>query len=82
MKRTPYNVSAEKIFRFVAEDKLNAFITASSVTDIYYFVNKYVHDTIPIKRRRIELIITRNLKDFAGSPVTAIIPDDFLASYF
>jgi len=34
------------------------------------------------KRRRIELIITRNLKDFAGSPVKAISPDDFLTNYF
>jgi len=34
------------------------------------------------KRRRIELIITRNLKDFAESPVKAISPDDFLTNYF
>lgn len=123
MNRTPHNVSAEKIFRFVAEDKLNASITASSVTDIYYFLKKYflntnqakqilttifnIFEVIDVtrsdcekalslsmddyadallatcsKRRRLELIITRNLKDFAGSPVTAITPDDFLTNYF
>lgn len=123
MNRTPHNVSAEKIFRFVAEDKLNASITASSVTDIYYFLKKYFHDTNQAKqilttifnifevidvtrsdcekalnlsmddyedallatcakRRRLELIITRNLKDIAESPVIAITPDDFLTNYF
>jgi len=123
MNRTPHNVSAERIFRFVAEDKLNASITASSVTDIYYFLKKYFHDTnqakqilITIfnifevidvtksdcekalslsmddyedallatcaKRKRLELIITRNLKDFAESPVITITPDDFITNYF
>ncbi|MDR3601566.1 MAG: PIN domain-containing protein [Desulfosporosinus sp.] len=122
MNRTPHNVSAEKIFRFVAEDKLNAFITASSVTDIYYFLKKHFHNTNQAKqilttiinifrvidvtrsdcekalilsmddyedallatcakRMRLELIITRNLKDFAESPVTAITPDDYLTKY-
>jgi predicted nucleic acid-binding protein len=31
------------------------------------------------KRMKLDLIITRNLKDFAESPVKAIAPDDFLA---
>lgn len=123
MSRTPHNVSAERIFRFVAEDKLNASITATSVTDIYYFLKKHFHDPLQAKqilatifnifeivdvtksdckkalclsmddyedallatcakRRRFELIITRNLKGFAESPVTAITPDDFLTNYF
>lgn len=121
--RTPYNASAERIFLFVAEEKLNAFITASSVTDIYYLLQKHLHDqyrakqvlfklfslfevidvtgsdcekalSLPMKdyedallatcarRRRLDLIITRNLKDFTDSPVNVIAPDDFLANYF
>ncbi|MHB8077611.1 type II toxin-antitoxin system VapC family toxin [Desulfosporosinus fructosivorans] len=119
----PFNVSAEKILLLVADEKVNASITASSVTDIYYFLKRDYHDSdrakemlinffnifevidvtksdcekalgLPMddyedallatcaKRRRIELIITRNLKDFAVSPVKAISPDDFLANYF
>ena len=30
----------------------------------------------------LDLIITRNLTDFAQSPVKAIAPDDFLANFF
>ena len=121
--RTPYDASAERIFLFVAEEKLNAFITASSVTDIYYLLQKHLHDqyqakqvlmklfslfevidvtgsdcekalSLPMKdyedallatcarRRKLDLIITRNLKDFADSPVKVIALDDFLANYF
>jgi hypothetical protein len=28
----------------------------------------------------MECIITRNVKDFGGSPVRAVLPDDFLKS--
>ena len=123
LNRIPFNASAEKILLLVADEKVNASITASSVTDIYYFLKKDYHDSnrakemlinffnifevidvtksdcekalgLPMddyedallatcaKRRRIELIITRNLKDFAESPVKAVSPDDFLTNYF
>ena len=122
MSRAPFNALAERLFIMVAEDNLNASITASSVTDIYYLLNKHLRDTqqakealsnlfslfkildvtqndcekalmLPMedyedaliatcaKHKRIELIITRNPKDFNKSPVAAITPDDFFAHY-
>lgn len=33
------------------------------------------------KRSKVDLIITRNLRDFDESPVEAITPDDFLAKF-
>lgn len=122
MSRAPFNVLAEKLFIMVAEDKLKASITASSVTDIYYLLNKHLHDIHQVKqalsnlfslfkildvtqndcekalmlpmedyedaliatcakRKRIELIITRNPKGFNESPIAAITPDDFFAHY-
>ncbi|WP_370636889.1 PIN domain-containing protein [Gelria sp. Kuro-4] len=33
------------------------------------------------KRNRLDLIITRNLKDFTGSPVKAMAPDAFRAGF-
>ena len=121
--REPYNEHAEKLLLFITEDKLKAFITASSVTDIYYLLNKYLHnkeqakqvliklfsefEIIDVtrrdcekafnlimndfedallatcaKRKKLDYIITRNLKDFTGSPVEAISPADFLNNYF
>ena len=108
---------------FITEDKLKAFITASSVMDIYYLLNKYLHNKEQVKqvliklfsefeiidvtrrdcekafnltlndfedallatcakRKKLDYIITRNLKDFTGSPVEAISPADFLTNYF
>lgn len=122
LSRSPFNIFAERLFIMIAEDKISAFITASSVTDIYYLLNKHLHDkqkakqalfnlfslfeildvtqndcekalTLSMedyedaliaacaKRRRIELIITRNTTDFKNSPVNAITPDDFFKSY-
>lgn len=122
MSRSPFNALAERLFIMTAEDKLNASITASSVTDIYYLLSKHLHDThkvkqallnlfslfqilevtqndcekaltLPIKdyedaliatcakRKRIELIITRNPRDFTESPVNAVTPDDFFNNY-
>lgn len=123
MSRAPFNALAERLFLMVAEDKLEASITANSVTDIYYLFNKHIHDnvkakqalydlfslfdiievtkadcekalTIPMKdyedalvatcakRRKIELIITRNPTDFNNSPVNVVTPDNFFNDYF
>ena len=72
-----FNVSAEKIFRVVAEDKVNASITASSVTDINYFLKKYSHDANQAKQ-----ILITIFNIFEVIDVTVITPDDFLTNYF
>lgn len=123
LSRSPFNEAAQKLFIMVAEEKINAYITANCVTDIYYLLHKYLHDTtrckeelrklftlfnimdvtgsdcekaleLPMtdyedallaacaKRGKIECIITRNVKDFNGSPVKAVSPDDFLRLLF
>jgi putative PIN family toxin of toxin-antitoxin system len=38
--REPFNVEAEKIFMLAAEEKFQGFITANSITDIYYLLRK------------------------------------------
>ena len=41
--REPWKESAEKIFLMTANQVMEAYITASSATDIYYLVKKYLH---------------------------------------
>ena len=123
LNRHPHNFFAEKILLFISEEKLNGFITASQVTDIFYFLKKYYRDSEQAKhvlidffnildiiavtkgdceravslsmgdyedallatcakRKKLEFIITRNLKDFVDSPVKAINPEEFLTEYF
>ncbi len=119
LARSPFAEVAQKIFIMAAEEKINVHITASSITDIYYLLHKYLHDKdrckdemykiikifnildvtgsdcekaleLPMedfedallvtcaKRKKMECIITRNIKDFVNSPVRAVTPDDFL----
>ena len=38
--REPFRVEAEKIFMLAAAEKFQAFVTANSITDVYYLVRK------------------------------------------
>lgn len=48
--REPWKESAEKIFLMAAEDRIEMYITASSATDIYYLVRKYLHNAETAKQ--------------------------------
>ena len=43
--REPWNKSAEKIFLMAANQTIEMYITASSATDMYYLIRKYLHNT-------------------------------------
>lgn len=117
--REPWKESAEKIFLMAANQVMDAYITASSATDIYYLVRKYLHSTERAKqvmgklyslmgilavtrnecldalasavsdyedavvertavKAEMDCIITRNVKDYQGGMVKAILPDEFI----
>ncbi|WP_434565280.1 PIN domain-containing protein [Thermoanaerobacterium thermosaccharolyticum] len=121
LSHSPFAEDAQKLFITAAEEKINVHITASSITDIYYLLHKYLHGKkrckqeiykiikifniidvtgsdcekalkLPMedyedallaacaKRRKMECIITRDIKDFVNSPVRAVLPGDFLKS--
>lgn len=48
--REPWKESAEKIFLMSADRVVDAYITASSATDIYYLVRKYLHSAEQAKQ--------------------------------
>lgn len=119
MIRKPWAKSAQDVILAIAEEKAEGYITASSVTDIYYLLHKHLKDksktkqaligllavvgvldvnsadcerafAVPMsdfedallaccgKRHKIDRILTRNIKDYEGSPVQAALPDDVL----
>lgn len=43
--REPFREKAEQLFLFAANQIEEMYITASSATDIYYLVRKYLHST-------------------------------------
>lgn len=48
--REPWKESAEKIFIMAANHVMEMYITASSATDIYYLVKKYMHSAEKAKQ--------------------------------
>lgn len=48
--REPWKEDAEKIFLMAANQSIDMYITASCVTDIYYLIRKYLHDTEAAKK--------------------------------
>jgi predicted nucleic acid-binding protein len=40
LEREPFNNDALKLFSAIKDAQINAFITANSITDIYYILNK------------------------------------------
>lgn len=117
--REPFREAAEQVFLIAANRTEDMFITASSVTDVYYLVRKYLHSTEQAKdvmsklfelfyildvtsgdgmdalasemrdyedaivaccayRNQVDYIVTRNIKDYAGSKVRAILPEKYV----
>ncbi|OKH18166.1 type II toxin-antitoxin system VapC family toxin [[Limnothrix rosea] IAM M-220] len=120
MKRQPFNENAKILFDAIANDKIEAFVSATSVKDIYSLMSVKTKDkegaleavkellkimTIcDVNKRTLEkaielgykdfedaiqvaaaapvdlqLIVTRNLKDFKNSPIPAVTPEILIA---
>ena len=118
LKREPFYKNSALVFKSIDNKTVFGFITATTVTDIYYIAKKdrghsvaidfisnliQLVDLIGIDKEiiiealanelidfedsiqsaasgfnQIDLIITRNTKDYKGSTTKAIIPDEFL----
>ena len=65
LRREPHNVAAEKVFLLAAEDKVGAYITASSITDIYYLTRKYIKDEGVVRQVLLKLFTLFNVLDVA-----------------
>ena len=45
LEREPFEEDSYKILSLCEEHRLNGFVSASSITDIFYLVRKYTHST-------------------------------------
>ncbi len=48
--RQPFCAEGQRLFQAVAEQKLDGFITANSVTDIFYLTHRALHDNEKAKQ--------------------------------
>ncbi|MDD6036466.1 MAG: PIN domain-containing protein [Lachnospiraceae bacterium] len=61
--REPWNKGAEKIFLMGANQLVNLYITASSATDIYYLLRKYLQDKESAKQGIGKLLMLMRILD-------------------
>ena len=64
--REPWRECAEKIFLMSANHTMDMYITASSATDIYYLVRKYLHNAEQSKQIMGKLYSLLNILDVTG----------------
>ncbi len=121
LKREPFFQDAIKLFTLIDDQKIVGFVTATTITDIYYLSKKanghaktiqFIESLLKIVEiigvdkttilkaislkikdfedgiqvsatllNDIEVIITRNEKDFIGSNVIVNTPNEFLKNY-
>ena len=65
--REPWNESAEKIFLLGANHIVDMYITASSATDIYYIIRKYLHDSQAAKQVMGKLYSLMGILEVTGT---------------
>lgn len=54
--REPFFDDAEKIFELIANNKIFAYVSASSVTDIHYIIKKHMHDEKNTRKKMTTLL--------------------------
>jgi len=64
--RSQFKDDAEKLFLLAAEDKIEACITASSVTDIYYLLSKHLKSREQSKLNLQKLFALFKILDVTG----------------
>lgn len=65
--REPWNKSAENIFLLGANNIVDLYITASSATDIYYLLRKYLHNTEVAKQVMKKLYFLVGILEVSGA---------------
>ncbi len=65
--REPYKEDAEQIFMLTANRIEDMYITASSATDVYYLVRKYLHSTEQAKSVMTKLYELFHILDVTAS---------------
>ena len=80
LERKPFFVDASQLFKAIADDKIEGFITASSVTDIFYICRRQTRNIeeakqiltttlallkiCPVDREILETALKSNVADF------------------
>lgn len=76
--RKPFNDNAEKIFLGVANNKYEGYITAKSITDIYYLTHKCTHSDMETRKIISNLLTLFNVADTTEMDVKKAITSEMM----
>ena len=85
LEREPFADDSCTILALCEERRIDGFVSASSVTDIYYLIRKHTHSTDLAYRAvgklleiHCDYIVTRNKRDFEEFNIPLLTPSEFL----
>ena len=87
MMRDPWAEAAQSLLLAVAEEKAEGYITANTMTDLYFLLRKHLHDNEKARQALLGFITSINILDVTGvdceKAFTLPIPDyeDALFAY-
>ena len=74
--RKPFNASAEKIFLGIAKKQYEGYISAKSITDIYYLTHRCTHSDKDTRKIIADLLSLFGVLDTAGEDVKNAVLSD------
>ncbi|MDY0222875.1 MAG: PIN domain-containing protein [Desulfobacterium sp.] len=93
LKRQPFVVQAAQVFTTAQHQKFSLYMTATTITDLFYIVRKakgkdialaFIEDAVLVgaaEKAGVDVIITRNEPDFQNAAIRALNPGQFLQHY-
>jgi len=66
MMRDPWAEAAQSLLLAVAEEKAEGYITASTMTDLYFLLRKHLHDNEKARQALLCFITSVNILDVTG----------------
>jgi len=68
--REPFFEDSYKVIQLGLQDKIEAFMSASAVTDVYYIINRSIHDAHKAKEKTIALTTLINICDTTAKDIS------------
>ncbi len=68
-KRKPFNRNAHKIFRLFIKSDFGGYVTAKSVTDVYYLMHKFTHNNATTRESLQSLLSVVSIIDTTSEDI-------------
>jgi len=70
LDREPFSAYSASVLKLSESGRISGAVTASSVTDIYYILGRYIKDAVLLKQLVMKLLTAVEITDVLGRDVT------------